>query len=643
MKKLLTIVISTIMFCTCFGCVLTQPSSSSMEQSSLSSSESSSSSAEDPITEETLDYIDVSSSTLTSEQKAEVNELFYQNDLNTTSADPACIYCEDDGYFYMYGTGHSNFNCYRSKDLTSWESLTPAFKQPKDMTYSEVSSIMTQTEFNNYKNNTWLKNAYDWAPGVIYDADLDLYLMFFSARYTNTNPLKLQLTLATSKTPYGPFIQWTGRVNGQNGKAGVETITYENGQTVPAYNIGYGDVFIDFERLNGINGNYPYEGYIKAIDVEPFVDPVTGDKYIYFCRDLGDKYDVSCSMGMKMIDWFTPDYSTLTLLTKPNYEKVTDGAQYTFQDEGDVNEGQYVVYNPENQLYYLTYSCNGYFDRSYRVKQAWATSPLGPYTKISNQKGGNVIATDMEWIHRAGTGHHVFTRVGNEMFIVYHMHRNPISFYNQEYSGQRVIGVDRITWVENEDGILVMNCGGPSYDYRLKPNAVTGYKNVASKASISVNQQMSNTKLQYLTDGGIQMMIKEGINEFNANRETLEVTLNFATPITLKGVMAFNSFLVETAFDSIRYIEVDYISNGNKYRGKTGPLTFDWDKYYYNNVPKNSTTPLYIPGCSASAIFEEEIANVSRIKINFKRQTIQDGKPHVPTGLSVSDICVIGK
>ena len=249
MKKLLTIVISTIMFCTCFGCVLTQPSSSSMEQSSLSSSESSSSSAEDPITEETLDYIDVSSSTLTSEQKAEVNELFYQNDLNTTSADPACIYCEDDGYFYMYGTGHSNFNCYRSKDLTSWQALTPAFKQPKDMTYSEVSSIMTQTEFNNYKNNTWLKNAYDWAPGVIYDADLDLYLMFFSARYTNTNPLKLQLTLATSKTPYGPFIQWTGKVNGANGAEGVDTITYENGQTVPAYEIDYDQAFIDFVEM----------------------------------------------------------------------------------------------------------------------------------------------------------------------------------------------------------------------------------------------------------------------------------------------------------------------------------------------------------------------------------------------------------
>ena len=53
--------------------------------------------------------------------------------------------------------------------------------------------------------------------------------------------------------------------------------------------------------------------------------------------------------------------------------------------------------------------------------------------------------------------------------------------------------------------------------------------------------------------------------------------------------------------------------------------------------------PVYIPGCSATAIFPQEIANVTRIKINFKRQTIQSGKPHIPNGLSVSDICVIGK
>ncbi|MBO4962191.1 MAG: hypothetical protein J6C97_00280, partial [Clostridia bacterium] len=399
----------------------------------------------------------------------------------------------------------------------------------------------------------------------------------------------------------------------------------------------------DFERLNGINGNYPYEGYIKAIDVEPFIDPVTGDKYVYFCRDLGDNYDVSCSMGMKMIDWFTPDYSTLTLLTKPNYTKVTDAAQYDFQDEGDVNEGQYVVYNPDNQLYYLTYSCNGYFDRSYRVKQAWAKHPLRPYTKISNQKGGNVIATDMEWIHRAGTGHHVFTKVGNETFIVYHMHRNPISFYGSTYSGQRVIGVDRVTWVENDDGILVMNCGGPSYDYRLKPNVVTGYKNVANLATVSVNHKKDYTKLQYLTDGAIQMMIKEGIYEFDAERTRLDVTLDFANPITLKGIMAFNSFLVETAFDSIYKIQVEYLKGGVKYRGTTPSVSFDWDKYYYNNLPDGSNIPLYIPGCSSTAVFQNEIANVTRVTVQLKRQAIKNDKPHVPTGLSVSDICIIGK
>ncbi|MBO4963113.1 MAG: family 43 glycosylhydrolase, partial [Clostridia bacterium] len=256
MKKIIPLILAIIMITACVGCVETTSPSSSLNVPSTSSSSSSessssmqivssssvssSSSAEEPIIEEDLEVIDASSSTLTSTQQAEVDKLFYQNDLNTVSADPACVYCEDDGYFYMYGTGHTNFNCYRSRDLTSWEKLNNAFKQPKDMNYSEVSSIMTETEFNNYKNNTWLKYAYDWAPGVIYDKDLDLYLMFFSAKFnpeadSPTTPMKLQLTLATSKTPYGPFIQWTGRVNGQNGKAGVNTITYANGQTVPAY------------------------------------------------------------------------------------------------------------------------------------------------------------------------------------------------------------------------------------------------------------------------------------------------------------------------------------------------------------------------------------------------------------------------
>jgi len=589
-----------------------------------------------PDLEETLVYTDVSSGDLSEQEQSTIDSLFFENDIGLAieSADPACVY-GDDGYYYLYGTGHNRFNCYRSRDLANWESQTDAFKQPKNMNYSEVSSIMTQTEFNNYKNNTWLKYDFDWAPGVIYDEDLDLYLMFFSARYTNATPVKLQISLAVSKSAKGPYIQWTGKVNGANGDASVNSITYANGQTVPAYNIGYGDVFIDFERLNGINGNYPYEGYIKAIDVEPFVDPVTGDKYLFFCRDLGDKYTASCSMGMKMIDWFTPDYSTLTLLTKPNYQKVDNVSQDTFYDEGSVNEGQYVVYNETNGLYYLTYSCNGYTDKSYRVKQAVATSPLGPYTKVDINKGAHVVYTDLSWVHRAGTGHHVFTKVGNELFIIYHMHKSPSAEEFVWPNNKRVIAVDKVVWVENEDGLQVLKSLGPSYDYRLKADEFTGYTNLASKATVTVNKKQSDSNAKFLIDGAIKVVPNDGIREFDANYSQLAVTLSYSDPITLKGIMAYNSHYVETAFDHISKIEVEYTRDGKLVRGTTGEVSFDWDRFYYNH--KYNSIPYYIPGCASTALFND-IENVSKIKIYFEPREDESA-----IGVSIADLVVIGK
>ncbi|MBO4963112.1 MAG: family 43 glycosylhydrolase, partial [Clostridia bacterium] len=647
----------------CFGCKNNQNNTSTNTSSSNTSQSgvSSSSSFQESVIQENLDYIDISLDTLTSLEQQEVDKLFYQNDLTMVSADPACVYCKDDGYFYLYGTGDGgqNFNCYKSTNLTSWEKLDNAFTQAKNLTYSQVESVLSQEEFDTYQANTWVKYGYTWAPGVIYDKDLDLYLMYFSAMYTTEETvtketlISYQISLATSKTPNGPFIQWTGKVNGQNGKSGVENITYANGQTVPAYELGYQDRFLDFEKLKDINGNYPYEGYMQVIDAEPFVDPVTGDKYLFFTRDITEHHDLneysgkyyseSCSMGIKMIDWFTPDYSTLTLLTRPNYTKVSDTSKDPYSQEGKYNEGQYVVYNEQNDLYYLTYSCNATTERTYKVNQAWSKNPLGPYTKVSDQKGGNVIGTDLEWIHRAGTGHHVLTKVGNELFIIYHMHKNPINYASENWKSRRVIGIDKISWVENEDNILVMSSGGPSYDYRLRPSLFTGYSNLASLATVAVSQQKANAQLKYLTDGAIQMKVREGLYEFDANRDTLEVELTFNTPITLKGVMAFNSYFVETAFDSIRYIQVEYTKNNGKYLGTTGAVSFNWDKYYYNNLPDGSDIPLYIPGCSSSAIFKNEIPSVTKIKINFKRQAIKNDKPHVPTGLSVSDICVIGK
>ncbi len=606
-----------------------QPSSSS-SSSSLSSSSSSSSSSTPTIEGESpLAYTDISLDNLTTAQQEEIDRLFYQNNTETVSADPACIYVEEEGYFYLYGTSGKKINCFRSTNLSDWEAMPDAFKQAIDMTYSEVSDIMTEQEFASYQENSWIKYGNTWAPSILYDEASGLYMMFFSAQLAkadteNNISAKYSMVLATSTSPAGPFIQWKGTIS-----AGE----YQNGQSYSAYEIGYEDTFIDFLRSEAVNAPYPYEGHFDAIDIEPFIDPKTGDKYIYFVRATGDNHDTNSIMGMKMIDWYTPDYSTLTLLAVPNYAKVSDLTK-TLSDENYINEGPYVVYNEENGLYYMTYSAKEYTNKLYMVKQAVATSPLGEFEKISANKGGRVIACETDWLHRGGTGHHVFVKAGNELFIVYHMHIDPIKVHATWKP--RCIAIDKMSWTENQDGLLVMNAGGPSYDYRMRPQVVTGYSNLASEATISVNQQKQGAKFQYLTDGAVQMHVSEGISEFEANNAPLEITLNFADPITLKGVMVTNSWSLYTAFDKISKIEVEYLSGGKAYRVYTGEVTFDWDKCYNDNVDSAGFS-LYIPGCSSTAIFDE-ISSVYKVKIYIAHQPYDD-----MNGLSVSDIAIIGK
>ncbi|MEO6638551.1 MAG: family 43 glycosylhydrolase [Ginsengibacter sp.] len=74
----------------------------------------------------------------------------------------------------------------------------------------------------------------------------------------------------------------------------------------------------------------------------------------------------------------------------------------------------------KGNMYYIIYSANHFGGQNYAVGYATGKSPLGPFTKATNNpilqkntaKGGNVT----------GTGHNSITYSpdGNEMFIVYH-------------------------------------------------------------------------------------------------------------------------------------------------------------------------------------------------------------------------------
>ncbi|MBO4962324.1 MAG: hypothetical protein J6C97_00955, partial [Clostridia bacterium] len=92
------------------------------------------------IVQTSLGYIDAST-TLSEEEQAEVDEILFENTINhkvsattpyaVSTADPSVICCEEDGYYYMYGTydtpnaGPYEYGiiCFRSTNLTDWEPI----------------------------------------------------------------------------------------------------------------------------------------------------------------------------------------------------------------------------------------------------------------------------------------------------------------------------------------------------------------------------------------------------------------------------------------------------------------------------------------------------------------------------------------
>jgi GH43 family beta-xylosidase len=105
----------------------------------------------------------------------------------------------------------------------------------------------------------------------------------------------------------------------------------------------------------------------------------------------------------------------------------------TLSWEGAVVEAPWVVYR--GGYYYLFYSGNAYYNSTYAVGVARATSPLGPYTKLSVP----ILRTGGGW---TGPGHNsVVTGPGGDTYMVYHA-------WNSAHTA-RVMLVDAISWPSN--------------------------------------------------------------------------------------------------------------------------------------------------------------------------------------------------
>lgn len=233
--------------------------------------------------------------------------------------------------------------------------------------------------------------------------------------------------------------------------------------------------------------NDDYRGLFPGIDTN-FLCDSKGDVYLYFSAHVGSVLSGNHVWVIPMKDLCTPDWENMTHVTSPSYSTIYYGegkassfemresdGQYFYQphyiefkggkqnlqfaingvpgyymgrqSESGINEGTYVV--EKDGYYYMTYSPFGYGSRQYSLYFAIADNPFGPFIKLPQYFPVFGLDQSETQDYMAGTGHHSFVTVGDEMWVVYHYFYNPVNNNNEDggFLG-RCIGVDRIGWYD---------------------------------------------------------------------------------------------------------------------------------------------------------------------------------------------------
>lgn len=516
-------------------------------------------------------------------------DLFYRNDLPIAGADPQAIYVtegEYEGWFFLYNSDETNFNsiyCMKSRDLYSWEMVGDCFTP-------ELES--------------WGRSAV-WAPEVIYDESDDLYYLYYCARNTNAEEYVDQVKyigLAVSDSPAGPFVQYTG-TNGDGRKIELNDPIFDPellGEDHPLYKKGTGH-----------------------IDASPFIDPETGDKYLYIARNR-DAHDTNTTVAVKMKDWATPDYSTYTVLTTVN-RTTYNGDVPMEKTEGEINEAPQMLYH--EGTYYLTYSINMATDKDYAVVQALADDPLGPFTKVQESQGGLVLGVDLIWDHCSSTGSHSFVYAGDELFIVYHAN------VNREFAGDnnRRLATDRVAWAKNDDGQTVLKTIGPTWSVQPKPDIYTGYTNLAKKAKISATNVVEGSSASYLNDGVVRLHEIDCPKEFYGEKK-VTITMDYDEYITARSLLIYNSYEYNDTFYQIETIDFSFrkMVDGKMCTGVARIEDVYYDFETYAMVDYEMMRP------AAPMVFEFDEIEVNKVTITL---TCPEGQDAV----SISEIMLMGK
>ena len=688
--------------------------------------------------------------------------LFYRNERNPLLGcpDPHVVYVSDEtseyyDTYFLYGTtgsGSGNFTCFTSKDLVSWVSKGTAYAAEADQSWPERDHWAPEVIYDAQADRT----KYD-LPET--DDGTGVYFMFCSAtskdayNYYTGKARFLQLGVATS--PAGPFKSWSGvekgakiggvdygteagfatycdytdsenrgRVGGMvdsddpwwNNSAARASLTFQYNNRDKAGNWVTPDGVIcdeSAENVTYISEGAEYmlvdegESVFSGIDPTPFVDPITGQKYLFFTRETGTIGSILVGTNIyafKMVDndWAQIDYSSLTRISRTMYNFISDAAASAYNQDASefdvnsftkgvketktytletssvekrimgnsnrINEGTQMQYNPESGLYYLTFSMGGYTNDTYTVIQVIAYNVLGPYRKLDVGEGGMLLSTDSgsAMNNVSGPGHHTMLSVydapsgqtveDGELVIIYHKHiYKPVNNFEEvgtsAAGAARCPAIDRVEWVVNNNGMLVMHANGPTTFIQPKyySTGETPYDNIAGDAVITATGNYSN--LSALNDNVISVHTLESdgrdavepyVKEFSSSENQFKITLTFAQYRKVRALMIYNSRDYANSFKSDYYIvnnqstllhDIERIEMDVKINGVENTVAIKGLEFY-NDFNKFAFGVSYSlrPGGAAVASFAE--TDVKEIRISFKNW--DQGK------LNISEIYVLG-
>ncbi|MGH3661246.1 MAG: family 43 glycosylhydrolase [Micromonosporaceae bacterium] len=333
-----------------------------------------------------------------------------------------------------------------------------------------------------------------WAPEVIESGGK--FYMFYAAVFTGTTSHRLGLAIADS--PLGPF----------------------NDIGAPLFR---GTTIADWD----------------VIDPNPFIDPFTNFKYLYFARDggtvaahpdgSGRTTRQSRIFGVRLdTNWRTP-LTSFQLLLKPS-----QSWEYANHQSPD---GTWRLWNEaptmikENNRFHLLYSANFWDSNDYAFGYATSDTPLGTFAKY----GQNPLAEAIGAYHKAGHTSAVRSPDGSDWHVSYSV------MFDDDGDGVDTIGrfVSRLGW--RADDSLFVN--GPHAGWQVMPSGSANWTDVGQTATLSASSTTTGQPVGRIVDDETGIYARLSKWEWRAanQRAGAWVRMNWATPQTATHLLVYDS------------------------------------------------------------------------------------------------------